>query len=165
MPRRLAELVHDLDRTYAVEALAKMLPWSPSQLKDSLELLKLPANLRETLDRQAEQDAARGPIPVTVVFLGKEHTAFQQAMGTAKEEPGKGARQGQCLERICVAYLDRVEEPRAWFRSPCHISSWTHQPPGFGWSRWPRPAGAFLISISRSSAIASWTSLRRLVSG
>jgi len=110
VPRRLAELVHDLNRTYAVDDLAKMLPWSSSQLKDSLELLKLPADLRETLDRQAERDAAEAPVPVTVVLLGKEHTAFQQAMGVAKEELGKGARRGQCLERICVVYLDRADE-------------------------------------------------------
>lgn len=110
VPRRLAELVHDLNGTYSVEDLAKMLPWPPSQLKDSLELLKLPADLRETLDRQAEQDAAEAPVPVTVVLLGKEHTAFQQAMDSAKEELGKGARRGQCLERICVVYLDRADE-------------------------------------------------------
>jgi len=110
VPRRLAELVHDLNSTYSVEDLARMLPWSSSQLKDSLELLKLPADLRETLNRQAEQDAAEAPVPVTVVLLGKEHTAFQQAMDSAKEELGKGARRGQCLERICVVYLDRDDE-------------------------------------------------------
>ena len=110
VPRRLAELVHELHRTYAVDDLAKMLPWSATQLRDSLELLKLPADLRETLDRQAEQDAAEAPVPVTVVLLGKEHTTFQQAMNAAKDELGKGARRGQCLERICAAYLDHARE-------------------------------------------------------
>ena len=112
VPRRLAELVHELNRTYAVDDLAKMLPWSASQLRDSLELLKLPADLRDTLDRQAQQNAAEAPVPVTVVLLGKEHTAFQQAMQAAKEELGKGARRGQCLERICLTYLDGNDRPR-----------------------------------------------------
>ncbi len=105
VPARLAELVHDLHRTYSVEDLAKMLPWSASQLRDSLELLKLPADLRERLRAQVAADAAEAPVPVTVVLLGKEHAQYEQAMAAAKAELGKGARKGQCLELICQYYL------------------------------------------------------------
>ena len=105
VPRRLAELVHDLHRTYAVDDLAKMLPWSTTQLRDSLELLKLPADLRDMLDKQAQQNAAEAPVPVTVVLLGKEHEQFERAMATAKAELGKGARKGQCLELVCQVFL------------------------------------------------------------
>jgi len=87
-----------------------MLPWSSTQLEDSLELLKLPADLRETLDRQAEQNAAEAPVPAIVVLLGKEHAALKQAIEAAKEELGKGARRGQCLERICLSYLDGSDQ-------------------------------------------------------
>jgi ParB/RepB/Spo0J family partition protein len=117
VPRRLAELVHDLNRTYAVDDLARMLPWSASQLRDSLELLKLPADLRDMLDKQAQQNAAEAPVPVTVVLLGKEHEQFERAMATAKSELGKGARKGQCLELVCQVFLkertdgDAVEVP------------------------------------------------------
>lgn len=117
VPRRLAELVHDLNRTYAVDDLAKMLPWSATQLRDSLELLKLPADLREMLDKQAQQNAAEAPAPVTVVLLGKEHEQFERAMTAAKTELGKGARKGQCLELVCQVFLkeradgDDVEAP------------------------------------------------------
>jgi len=109
VPRRLAELVHDLNRTYAVDDLAKMLPWSASQLRDSLELLKLPADLRDQLDKQAQQNAAEAPVPVTVVLLGKEHEQYERAMAAAKSELGRAARKGQCLERICLAYLGASE--------------------------------------------------------
>jgi len=105
VPRRLAELVHELNRTYAVDDLAKILPWSASQLRDSLELLKLPADLRDTLDRQAQQSAAEAPVPVTVVLLGKEHEQFERAMAAAKGELGRGARKGQCLELVCQVFL------------------------------------------------------------
>ncbi|MFB3882450.1 MAG: ParB/RepB/Spo0J family partition protein [Armatimonadota bacterium] len=105
VPRRLAELVHDLHRTYSVDDLAKMLPWSATQLRDSLELLKLPADLRDRLNRQAQQDAAEAPVPVTVVLLGKEHEQFERAMAAAKSELGKGARKGQCLELVCQVFL------------------------------------------------------------
>ena len=105
VPRRLAELVHDLHRTYAVDDLAKMLPWSATQLRDSLELLKMPADLRDQLDKQAQQNAAEAPVPVTVVLLGKEHEQYERAMATAKSELGKGARKGQCLELVCQVFL------------------------------------------------------------
>ena len=110
VPARLANLVHDLSRTYTVSDLAGMLPWSASQLKDSLELLKLPADLRETLDKQAQQNAAEAPVPVTVVLLGKEHEQFERAMAAAKAELGKSARKGQCLERICLGYLGATDQ-------------------------------------------------------
>ena len=113
VPVRLANLVHELNRTYSVDDLAKMLPWSATQLKDSLELLKLPADLQAKLEEQAAQDAAEAPVPVTVVLLGKEHEQFQRAMARAKEELGKSARRGQCLERVCLVYLDGQEEEAA----------------------------------------------------
>jgi ParB/RepB/Spo0J family partition protein len=109
VPRRLAELVHDLNRTYAVDDLAKMLPWSASQLQDSLELLKLPADLEAALQEQAARDAAEAPVPVTVVLLGREHEQFERAMSKAKEELGRGARRGQCLAEICAEYLKDEE--------------------------------------------------------
>jgi len=105
VPRRLAELIHDLNRTYAVDDLANMLPWSATELADSLELLKLPPDLEAALDQQAAQDAAEAPIPVTIVILGKEHPQFERAMAKAREELGRGARRGQCLIEICRAYL------------------------------------------------------------
>ena len=61
VPVRLADLVHDLNRTYAVDDLAKMLPWSASQLRDSLELLKLPADLQDKLEEQARQKRPKRP--------------------------------------------------------------------------------------------------------
>ena len=119
VPVRLANLVHDLNRAYAVDDLAKMLPWSESQLRDSLELLKLPADLQGKLEEQARQDAAEAPVPVTVVLLGKEHDYFEAAMRQAKRQLGKGARRGECLAAICSHFVsgqtsseDNAETPR-----------------------------------------------------
>jgi ParB/RepB/Spo0J family partition protein len=105
VPVRLANLVHDLNRTYAVDDLAQMLPWSESQLRDSLELLKLPADLQGKLEEQAMREAAEAPVPVTVVLLGKEHDYFQRAMQQAKQRLGKGARRGECLATICSHFI------------------------------------------------------------
>jgi ParB/RepB/Spo0J family partition protein len=108
VPVRLANLVHDLNRTFAVDDLAKMLPWSESQLRDSLELLKLPADLQGKLAAQAAQQAAEAPVPVTVVLLGKEHKDFEAAMQQAKQQLGKSTRRGECLASICSAFLDEA---------------------------------------------------------
>jgi ParB-like chromosome segregation protein Spo0J len=45
VPQRLASVLHDLSATYSLEDLAGMLPWSEAELKDSLEILRLPADL------------------------------------------------------------------------------------------------------------------------
>jgi len=105
VPVRLANLVHDLNRTYSVDDLANLLPWSESQLRDSLELLKLPADLQGKLEEQARQEAAEAPVPVTVVLLGKEHDYFERAMQQAKQQLGKGARRGECLAAICSHFV------------------------------------------------------------
>jgi len=112
VPVRLANLVHNLNHTYSVDDLANMLPWSASQLRDSLELLKLPADLQDKLEQEAARDAAEAPIPVTVVLLGREHEQFERAMALAKEELGRNARRGQCLERVCEVYLQEINEPQ-----------------------------------------------------
>jgi hypothetical protein len=57
------------------------------------------------LDKQAQQNAAEAPVPVTVVLLGREHEQFERAMAAAKVELGKGARKGQCLELVCQVFL------------------------------------------------------------
>jgi ParB family chromosome partitioning protein len=106
VPSRLADLLHNLNHTYSVDDLAKMLPWSESQLRDSLELLKLPADLQVKLEEQAAKDAAEAPIPVTVVLVGVEHECFQRAMNKAKEVLGASVRRGQCLAEICGVYLE-----------------------------------------------------------
>jgi ParB/RepB/Spo0J family partition protein len=109
VPARLAGLIHDLNATFALEDMTGMLPWSASELKDSLELLKLPADLRGELEAQAARDAAGAPVPICVTMVGEEYQVFEQAMAAAKEELGKGARRGECLERVCSGYLRGID--------------------------------------------------------
>jgi ParB/RepB/Spo0J family partition protein len=105
VPDRLAHLIHDLHRELTLEDLAGMLPWSTQQLRDSLELLKLPADLRQRVEEQAEAHAGLAPIPVTVVMLPAEHQLFEQALERARLELGKGARRGQLWAQVCRGYL------------------------------------------------------------
>lgn len=103
----LAGVLHDLSATYSLEDLAGMLPSSETELKDSLEILRLPADLQAELRQQAREQEAVVPHPVTVVLIGPEHHTFERAMEAAKEQLGRNARRGQCLQRVCEAYLAR----------------------------------------------------------
>ena len=110
VPDRLASLVHDLNREMTLEDLASMLPWSQAQLRDSLELLKLPADLSRRLEEQVAAHSAQAPIPVTVVMLPMEHEAFEDAMARARGELGKGARRGELWAHVCRGYLRQVDQ-------------------------------------------------------
>jgi len=110
VPDRLASLVHDLNREMTLEDLASMLPWSQAQLRDSLELLKLPPDLSRRLEEQVAAHSAQAPIPVTVVMLPKEHEAFEQAVARARRELGKGARRGELWAHVCRSYLQQVDQ-------------------------------------------------------
>jgi len=113
VPDRLAHLIHELNRELSLPDLAAMLPWSEGQLRDSLELLKLPADLSQRLEEKVAAHAAQAPIPLTVVMLPKEHEVFQQAMTAAGRELGKGARRGELWAHICRGYLAlRAAAPR-----------------------------------------------------
>jgi len=105
VPERLASLVHELNRELSLPDLAGMLPWSESQLRDSVELLKLPADLTEQVERQVAAQSAKAPVPVTVVMLPREHEAFEEAMSRAREELGKGARRGELWAHLCRCYV------------------------------------------------------------
>ncbi len=109
VPERLASLVHELNRELSLPDLAGMLPWSESQLRDSVELLKLPADLKEQVERQVLAQSAKAPVPVTVVMLPREHESFEQAMSRAREELGKGARRGELWAHIGRCYMNGPE--------------------------------------------------------
>ena len=109
VPERLASLVHELNRELSLPDLAGMLPWSESQLRDSVELLKLPAGLSRQLEERVAEHAAQAPIPVTVVMLPREHASFEQALARAAEELGNGARRGELWAHISQRYLNQPE--------------------------------------------------------
>jgi len=109
VPDRLASLVHDLNREISLPDLAALLPWTEAQLRDSLELLKLPADLRQRVEAQAGAQSEKAPIPVTVVMLPQEHQLFEQAMARARKELGKGARRGGLWAHVCRRYLGHVQ--------------------------------------------------------
>jgi ParB/RepB/Spo0J family partition protein len=113
VPQRLAGVLHDLSATYSLEDLAGMLPWSETELKDSLEILRLPADLQAGLRQQAQEQEAAAPHPVTVVLVGTEYAVFERAMEHAKRQIGRGTSRGACLAAVCEIYLANQHVPDA----------------------------------------------------
>jgi len=108
VPRRLAELVHDLNRQYEVPALAGMLPWSESELADALDLLRLPEDLAARLAEQAREQARESWAPWTVILQRKEADLVERAMSEARDRIGHNARKGQCMAHIAGTYLTAI---------------------------------------------------------
>jgi len=109
VPRRLANLVHELEATQGLEALVRQLPWSSAQLRDSMELLKMPADMAEQLSAAAAKEAAEAAMPVTIVCVGEERTILEEALKAARARMTGNQRRGTCLAEICKHYLASLE--------------------------------------------------------
>jgi len=67
LPALLAELIHDLSRDLSFEDLASQLPYDADELRDTLDLLKIPDGLEATLAAEAQQQAREKPSVLTFV--------------------------------------------------------------------------------------------------
>ncbi|MDI3548145.1 MAG: ParB family transcriptional regulator, chromosome partitioning protein [Halanaerobiales bacterium] len=84
VPIRLANLIHDLNKTMTLEDLEAALPYEKAELKDSLALLKLPTDIDKVVEEQAEKERRAEPIFISAtIYKDKEkslHDFVEQAM-------------------------------------------------------------------------------------
>lgn len=84
VPIRLANLIHDLNRTMTLEDLEAALPYEKAELKDSLDLLKLPTDIDKVVEERAEKERREEPIFISAtIYKDKEkslHDFVEQAM-------------------------------------------------------------------------------------
>ncbi len=84
VPIRLANLIHDLNKTMTLEDLEAVLPYEKTELKDSLSLLKLPADIDKAVEERAEKERQAEPIFISaVIYKDKEkslHDFVEQAL-------------------------------------------------------------------------------------
>lgn len=84
VPIRLANLIHDLNRTMTLEDLEAALPYEKAELKDSLALLKLPTDIDKVVEERAEKERQSEPIFISAtIYKDKEkslHDFVEQAM-------------------------------------------------------------------------------------
>jgi len=107
LPQLLAELIHDLSKEATLDDLETQLPYSLSELKDSLEILKLPDGLDAWLEEQAaRQERER---PVILSFVVDDAEPVERALEEASARQPAGLTRGRALVEIARAYLERGE--------------------------------------------------------
>jgi ParB/RepB/Spo0J family partition protein len=103
LPDLLANLVHDLSREATLADLETQLPYSLNELKDSLELLKIPDGLEAYLaDEVARQEKLR---PQILSFVVDDAEAVEAAIKAAMARQESNPTRGRALLEICRQYL------------------------------------------------------------
>ena len=103
LPSLLAELVHDLSKELTLNDLYSQLPYSVDELKDSLELLKIPDGLDTFLEEEAARQERERPTILSFVVENAE--VIEAAIEAAKTSRGLGTR-GKALVVIAEAYVE-----------------------------------------------------------
>lgn len=102
LPNLLGNLIHDLSKELTLGDLETQLPYSIDELKDSLELLKIPDGLEAFLsDEAARQERGR---PTILSFVVDDAGIVERAIEFAKSRHGIGTR-GRALVELARSYL------------------------------------------------------------
>jgi len=107
IPIRLAALIHDLSKEIKLEDLAKRLPYEEPQLKDNLELLKLPEGFEKQIEDQAKKETDEMPTVMSFVLYKEQAGTVEKALEKALEDIPKGTKNAKAiaLSDICTYFL------------------------------------------------------------
>ena len=104
LPSLLANLIHDLSSELSLDDLESQLPYTQEELRDSLELLKIPDGLEASLEEEAERQERERPTILSFIVDGKDVELVEEAIDRAKDlEPG-GMTRGRAIVEICSSY-------------------------------------------------------------
>lgn len=107
LPNLLANLIHDLSKELTFSDLESQLPYSEAELRDSLELLKIPDGLEAYLDEEAERQERE--TPTILSFVVDDAETVERAIAKAQEIHG-GHTRGRALVDVARSYLERESE-------------------------------------------------------
>ena len=110
LPNLLANLIHDLSKELTFSDLESQLPYSEAELRDSLELLKIPDGLEAYLDEEAERQERE--TPTILSFVVDDAETVERAIAKA-QETSRGQTRGGALVDIAESYLERKSEGRS----------------------------------------------------
>ncbi|MBI4227722.1 MAG: ParB N-terminal domain-containing protein [Candidatus Omnitrophica bacterium] len=105
VPVRLALLIADLAQRHPLEALEQELGFEQNELKDQLELLKLPDDIGRALEMQAEMEEQEALQVLTFVVHRPQAEAIEEAIGTIERQMEGRNRRGQALEYLAKRFL------------------------------------------------------------
>lgn len=98
----LSELVHDLSQELTLDDLESQLPYSEAELKDALELMKIPDGLEAYLDEEVAK--AERERPHILSFVVEDVETVEKAIEKASRANG-GLTRGKSLVEIARTYL------------------------------------------------------------
>ena len=101
----LSDLVHDLSRELTLKDLESQLPYTEADLKDALEIMKIPDGLEAYLD--AEVEKAERERPHILSFVVEDVETVEKALESASQRNG-GLTRGKSLVEIARAYVGEV---------------------------------------------------------
>ena len=108
LPSLLANLVHDLSKELTLEDLESQMPYSMPELKDSLELLKIPDGLEAFLDDEAaRQEKER---PKILSFVVDDEETVERAIEKAQNMSPDGLSRGGAVVEIARTFLSTEKE-------------------------------------------------------
>jgi len=101
----LSELVHDLSQELTLEDLESQLPYGEAELKDALEIMKIPDGLEAMLDDEVEK--AERERPHILSFVVEDVETVEAAIEKASQATG-GLTRGKALVEIAREYVGEV---------------------------------------------------------
>ncbi len=105
VPSLLAKLLHELEEQIPLAELAAVLPYDEAEIRDTLELLKLPEGLEEQIEREAAEEEAAAPEIVSFVVPREHVEIVNRALGHAMDRLEGKNRRARGLVLISEEYL------------------------------------------------------------
>ncbi len=105
VPSLLAKLLHELEEQIPLAELAAVLPYDESEIRDTLELLKLPEGLEEQIEREAAEEEAAAPEIVSFVVPRECMEIINRALGQAMDRLEGKNRRARGLVLMSEEYL------------------------------------------------------------
>jgi hypothetical protein len=104
-PSLLAKLLHDLEEQTPLSELAAMLPYDEAQIRDTMELLKLPEGLEEQIEREAAEEEAASPEVISFVVPKENVDTVNHALCHAMDRLEGKNRRARGLVLMSEEYL------------------------------------------------------------
>lgn len=104
-PLKFAEVIHDLHKTYTLPELESLLGYEKVELQDSLNLMKIPADLDARVRALAEEEARTLPRLISFMMLPDQVEILERALSMTD----KKTRPDQ-LTVLAAFYIDNISQ-------------------------------------------------------
>lgn len=111
IPVKLALVIAELSKRVPVDVLEREMGFEEHELKDQLELLKLPDDLGKTIELQAEQEEREALAVLTFVMRKPQADLVNGTVDALEKELGGPNPRGRALDHIIRKYLDATGQP------------------------------------------------------